>query len=228
MISVIIPSLMRIPRIYNTIQELSICDSVGEIILIDNSDNFIQMNVPKLRHICEGKNTYINPAWNKGVEISKFDKLCFMNDDIWFDWSYLKIIDEFITEDVGVVGMSSENYRNPSTDFKFVSPLPDGKTTMGYRPIGFACCFFMHKKNWDRIPDDLKIWAGDDWLFYRSRKPNYLMEGIKIDGSLSSTLDDKSLESELGPIKTCDMINMKKYVEQGLVENYLMGTKWWN
>jgi hypothetical protein len=226
MISVIIPSLMRIERIYRTLIELSNCETVGEIILIDNSENTKPLNLPKLVHICEGVNTYINPAWNKGAKIAKFDKLCFLNDDVWFDWSYLEKIDPFISKDRGFIGMSTSNYKDPNPEFTFDEISPNGEIVRGHRPVGFACCFFVYKENWDPIPDDIKLWAGDDWIFYRSPNPNYAISGLKIEGKLSATLDDPELEVQLGPIKTQDMMNMKKYINLGLVPNYFLGTIW--
>src|SRR5574343_47874 len=105
MVSVIIPTLMRISRIYQTLIELSKCSHVGEIILIDNTTNTIPIKLDKLTHICEGINTYVNPAWNKGVKLAKYDKLCILNDDVWFDWDKLGEISEFISEEIGIIGM---------------------------------------------------------------------------------------------------------------------------
>lgn len=61
---------------------------VGEFILIDNTDNGfdIDESIPKLVHIKEYKNTFVNPAWNKGAQLSKFNKLMFINDDIITDF----------------------------------------------------------------------------------------------------------------------------------------------
>src|SRR6202012_2663112 len=103
---------------YNqTIFELSACETISEIILIDNTANTIPFDLPKVTHICEGRNTYINPAWNKGVHLAKTDKICFLNDDLWFDWNYLSLISEEITKDKGMIGMSTNNYNTPNEKF---------------------------------------------------------------------------------------------------------------
>jgi glycosyltransferase involved in cell wall biosynthesis len=227
MISVIIPTLLRVNRLSKTIQELSDCEEVGEIIIINNTQNQVSFDNPKVREIFEGKNTYINPAWNKGASLATFNKLCIMNDDIWFDWEYLKDISKFITEDRGMIGMSSNNYDTPIDKFQINPIFGNQKTTRGHRPTGYACCFFIHKNNWDLIPEELKLWAGDDWIFYRSKNYNYVIDGIKCHGYLSATLDDESLEKEFNPIKENDMMSMKEFVKKGLIENYLLGTKWW-
>jgi hypothetical protein len=226
--TIIIPSLFKIPRIYQTLVELSGCLYVDEIILLDNTQNQNPINLPKVKHICEGKNTYVNPAWNKGVKLSSNDKLCILNDDIWFDWNLLGNISEWITEDRGMIGMSPDNYSNPNPEFKLTQIEPSYKSQKGDRPLGFACCFFIHKNNWVDIPEEMKLWAGDDWQFYANPKTNYIIEGIKCEGQLSGTLDDKSLEAEFNPIKWNDMQVMKKLVLEGKIDNYLINTIWIN
>lgn len=235
--TIIMPSLFKIPRIYQTLVELSNCEWVDEIILIDNTPNTKKLDLPKLNHICEGNNTYINPAWNKGAALASTDCLCFLNDDVWFDWSNLKAISEFVTKDVGMVGMSTENYKsevinryqvatNIDNNFGFKLIEPTYKSSKGERPLGFACCFFIHKDNWVDIPHEIKLWAGDDWQFYANPNKNYVIEGLKCEGSIASTLDDKSLEVEFNPIKHNDMLLIAQKIKEGYIDNYLIGTKW--
>ena len=99
MYSVIIPTMWKCDRLWITLEELSKHELVGEIILIDNSANSKILTIPKLIHILEGKNTYVNPAWNKGVELSKYDKLLILNDDIWMDWKIFDILEPYVTEE---------------------------------------------------------------------------------------------------------------------------------
>ncbi len=227
MISIIIPTLFRINRIYQTLEELSKCDIVSEIILIDNTGIDKEIDIPKVKYILERNNTYINPSWNKGVKLSQCDKLCILNDDIWFDWKYLDKISEYITDEVGMIGMSYDNYQDPSRELKVSKIKSDWKTSKGTRPTGYACCFFIHKNNWEDIPSDIKLWAGDDFIFYlKNGLENYLIEGLKCNGVISGTLDDRSLKSEFDPIKRNDMVLIKDQIELGVVENFLHGTIW--
>lgn len=226
MISIIIPSLMRINRIHQTLKELSECESVGEIILLDNTTNTNPLNIPKLVHICERKNTFINPAWNKGAELAKYDKLCVMNDDVWFDWKYLELISPYIREDVGMIGMHTTNYESPQTEFKIVPIGPDRASSRGYRPPGYACCFFIHKNNWNKIPETMLLWAGDDWLFHTQKNSNYQIFGLPINGYVSATLDSKDLSNTFNPIKYNDLIQIGEYIKMGYLENYLYSTIW--
>ena len=182
--------MWKCDRLTTTLNELNDVKSVGEIILIDNTNNPYEVNIEKVRHIKEGKNTYVNPAWNKGVSLAKWDKIIILNDDIWFDWNILDIMYEFITEEVGVVGMDEQNY-----NIKESSGL--GMISTQNREGGFGCCMFMHKSNYNPIAEQMLIWGGDDWLFVDNRnkgKQNYKLIGLKIEGYLSLTADTKNAD----------------------------------
>lgn len=222
MISIIIPTLFKVDRIYQTLAELSECKHVGEIILIDNTTTPKEFSIPKLRYVYEGYNTYVNPAWNKGVELSSFDKICFLSDDVWINWNYLEQISNYITDEVGMLGMGDNfNIVNESLNISTVIPDPIFRN----RSLSYACCFFMHKNSYIEIPHDLKIWCGDDWLFYKS-KVNCIIEGIRLNGFVSFTADNLELKPIFDPVKYNDMQVMKQLISKGKIENYLLNTYW--
>lgn len=201
MYSVIIPTMWKCNRFQQTLRELSAHQLVGEIILIDNTKNDLKIELPKLIHILEGQNTFVNPAWNKGVEISKFNKIAIINDDIWMDWNILNILEPYITLETGIIGMAEENYNNPTNQM--------GLEPISHRNGGFGCAMFLHKENYTAIPNEMKIWGGDDWLFVKNRnrrKQNYKIVGFKIEGEIGVT----SELTELGPIKENDLM-LKNY-----------------
>ena len=201
MYSVIIPTMWKCDRFQQTLRELSANELVGEIILIDNTSNDLKIELPKLIHILEGKNTYVNPAWNKGVELANYDKLCILNDDIWMDWNILNIVEPYVTQENGVIGMAEENYTNPHYELR-LEPIT-------HRNGGFGCCMFIHKENYTPIPNQMKIWSGDDWLFVKNRnrrKQNYKITGFNVEGEIGAT----SEQIELGPIKENDL-QLKDY-----------------
>ena len=202
MYSVIIPTMWKCNRFQQTLRELSAHELVGEIILIDNTSNDLKIELPKLIHILEGKNTYVNPAWNKGASLAKYDKLCILNDDIWMDWNILNILEQYITEENGVIGIAEENYTTPHTELA-LEPIT-------HRNGGFGCAMFIHKENYTPIPKEMKIWGGDDWVFVKCRnirKQNYKITGFKIDGDIGVTSDSV----ELGPIKENDLRLKQQY-----------------
>ena len=78
------------------------------------------------------------------------------------------------------------------------------------REGGFGCCMFVHKENYSTIPNDMKIWGGDDWLFVNCLnkiKNNYKLVGFKIEGEMSVTCN----QSEFNPIKENDLKLKEKY-----------------
>jgi len=225
MITVIIPTLWKINRLYETLTELEKCESVDQIILIDNTGIKKNISNKKLTYVLEKENTYVNPAWNKGISLSRNDKICVLNDDVWFDWKKFKEIEPMISPEIGLIGMSPNNYNTPfDENLSFVKIIADWKTSKGHRPIGYGCCFFIHKKNWKPIPNKIKVWAGDDYLFYyRNNLSNYMIEGLKCNGHISYTCN--SLEN-IDEISKNDMLAIKDLIRDGIIENYLIGTIW--
>ena len=225
MITVIIPTLWKIDRLNLTLKELELCDHVGEIILIDNTGINKKIENRKLIYILENENTYVNPSWNKGVKMSSNDKICILNDDIWFNWDHFKLISPFISDKIGMIGMSSDNYNNPEKEIKISKINPYWKSKKGFRPYGYGCCIFIHKNNWIEIPSEMKIWAGDDFIFYYNNNlENYIIEGMECKGYMSYTND--IYQNEFDEIRKNDMSIIKNYIKKNLVDNYLKGTIW--
>ena len=73
MISVIIPTIWRSPYAFELIRYLSSLDVIGDIVLIDNdiSKNKDLTPFPKVNHIKNPQNEFVNPSWNKGVKEAK-------------------------------------------------------------------------------------------------------------------------------------------------------------
>jgi len=213
-ISVIIPTLWKTSGLKERLLNISNVESVGEIILIDNSETPEDIqNIDKLKHIKEYENTYVNPAWNKGARLAKYDKLCFVNDDVDFDLNIFETILPLITEDKGMIGLAEFHGAGvwedePGADYSRPS---DKRGDRGYkthileineRKPGYGCFFFMHKKSYVQIPEDIKIWYGDDWLFYKSGKQNYSIMNFDIVGKPSQTSD----LVEFNPVKNLDKL----------------------
>lgn len=229
MFTVVIPTLYRAESVYRTILELTREESVGEVVLIDNTDNDRPFRADKLVHCLEGRNTFVNPAWNKGVSMARHDRVCLLNDDVLLDWSLFGWALPLVTPEVGFLGMHPDNMAAgrgaPFYDGGpvLVAPSPDGKTRAGHRPTNWGACIMFHRDNWDPIPEDMLVWGGDDWLFYRSPRPNYLVRGVTCRGAQSATVGSM----DIGHVTTRDMQNMAGHVRRGEVDNYLLGTVWW-
>jgi hypothetical protein len=198
MISVIMPTLWKGKEVWKTIKGLIEQPTVGEFILIDNSEGdngnkpFARNFGSKLVYIEEGKNTYVNPAWNKGYRLAKFDKLLFVNDDVETDWSFVNALEEYITSDRGMIGAGVSCWQGPHNH--------SGVTPIGHRPNCYGCVFAMHKDSYVEIPDELKVHYGDDWLFTKSGKQNYEIRGWQMGGESEQT----SGLTQFNPIKEMD------------------------
>jgi len=196
--SVIIPTMWYSDKIFKLLDNLESSPLVGEIILIDNNkgERPAQINnTDKIIILEQEENIYVNPAWNLGVELSKFDNLCITNDDLVWDINILPFILENIH--LGVIGQSTSNYnRNPTSELTL--------ERMGVRDWGWGCCFFLTKENWLPIPEGLKIACGDDYLV--KHLTPYRIKGVGIDYKEVSIT---SIKNEFSQIQLND-INLFK------------------
>lgn len=191
MISVIIPTLWRDVKLMDRLYQLSSIPIIGEIILIDNTETPPEININKVLHIKEYKNTFVYAAFNKGVSLSKYDIMCIMNDDVDFDENIFKDIYPYVTEDKGMIGLKKFYTQYESTSNTIQST--------DKRVSCYGCLFFIHKNSYIPIPEILKVWYGDDWLFHKNGHPNYCMD-VCVWGYLSrtsnSTIFDKIKEED--------------------------------
>lgn len=186
--SVIIPTIWASEYTTPLLEELSNSEFVGEIILIDNTDYILYpkqgWDFDKVKLIKENKNTYVNPAWNKGVLEAKYNYVTICNDDILFNPNeYFYYINQALNIlDVGFIGSHSQNYEDKLNDAEI--ELYDNKTNTG----GWGCLFSFNKSIWKPIPDGLKIWYGDNWI--HGTNPNiFQLRGIKIQTKMSTSSD---------------------------------------
>jgi hypothetical protein len=205
MISVIIPTLWKPEGFIERLKEISKNSFVGEIILIDNSTlNIDTSYIPKLNHIKETQNTYVIPAWNKGVKLAKYDKLLIVNDDVETDWSIIDIIYPHITEDKGLIGAGISCWQQ-NNKIGELSQAP-------YMPNCYACFFFIHKNSYIEIPE-MKIHYGDNWIFdvIKSQgKNNYQI----LDWDMGGDSEQTSGLEEFNRIKQQDLVIYRKLINQ--------------
>ena len=186
MISVIIPTMFIPVGVTERIKEIANHHLVSEVILIDNTPSFNNLegeDIPNLVHIKEGCNTFVNPAWNKGVQLSKEDKLLIINDDVITDFGIIDFMHDLITEDKGMIG-AGESCWNPLNGDEQV-----GIREINHRKPRYGSLFFIHKNSYRPIPEEMKVWYGDDWLFYKSGKPRYEIMNWPMGGGGSQTVD---------------------------------------
>lgn len=184
--SVIIPTIWKSHFTIPLLNELSKSDYVGEIILIDNKPiEASEIKIKKVIHIKEEENTYCNPAWNKGVQLAKYNNITIANDDILFSaneyFSYLQQSIEPLT--IGFIGSHSENYEIENSNDVRIEHY-NNKNNLG----GWGCLFSFIKPNWKPIPEQLKIWYGDN-LIHATNANIFQLRGIKIQTNMSTSSD---------------------------------------
>jgi len=199
MFSIVIPTLQKnLKVLIMLIDELVKDSTVGEVIVIDNSLKGFHYDSDKVRVIIPDKNLFVNPSWNLGAKEAKFDYVGILNDDILIPENLCAEVFSFLhNENVGLVGIDTESIKvcsNKSNKFVY----PDNCKNFIYSNqknvlyVGYwGIAIFGKKSNFYLIPNNLKIWCGDNYLIKMNDdngKQNYKIHCGQIYhiGSLSS------------------------------------------
>jgi hypothetical protein len=203
--SVIIPTLWKSNRIGKLLFDLIKCEFVDEIILIDNGGKFFEYYeaLDKVKLVQTGENIYVNPAWNLGVKLAKNNSIALVNDDINFNPNIFGVITNDILLEYGIIGQSEYNYKGNNTDEPILEKW-NGKI----RDWGWGCLIMFDKQNWIDIPDDIKIWYGDDYIFKCNLSTKSTMKNFNIETEMSTTSDEGVWNS----VKEQDKINFINHI----------------
>lgn len=214
MISVIIPTMWYSKCIQYQMPILNYHPLVDEIILFNNrpeaSVNTV-LQFSKVKEQNDGKNNYVGPCWNAGVEMAKNDKIVILNDDVIFNKSLIDFLDSSINEDYGMLciepgnvglvidngGVDLDDDRNEPKIRRFLDrishkpPETHSLVTTDRLRHKAAIIFGIHKNNYVPIPEDLKIYYTDSWVFKmceKKGKPNFFIKGGEIKSKMSCTV----------------------------------------
>jgi hypothetical protein len=212
--SIIIPTLWKSNRIHKLLRDLIKCQFVDEIILIDNAGKFFEYYeaLDKVKLVQVEENIYVNPAWNLGIKIAKNDLVALINDDINFDTSIFGVIDENILNTFGIVGMGEGNYKDKIDESKGLY-LNIWNTNIN--DWGWGCFIMLNKKNWIDIPDNIKIWYGDNFIKDVNPSPKAVLRNFRVETEMSTTSDGDEWDDR----KKEDHINFINYLRNGKVTN---------
>ena len=212
--SIIIPTLWKSNRTHKLLSDLIKCQYVDEIILIDNAGKFFEYYeaLDKVKLVKVEENIYVNPAWNLGIKIAKNDLIALVNDDINFDTNIFGVIDENVLNKFGIVGMGEDNYKEQIDDSK--GPYLD-VWKPGVNDWGWGCMILLDKKNWIDIPEDIKIWYGDNIIKDVNSVSKGVLRNFKVETEMSTTSD----ETEWDEVKKKDYENFINYLRHGKVTN---------
>jgi hypothetical protein len=187
MFSVVIPTMWRSTRILGMLHRLYTSDYVDEIIIVDNDkDSRFSFDNKKVRLLEQDENIFVNPAWNLGVKEAKNESICILNDDVTFDVEEVfsaaaRVLSDHPSSCLGVHPLSYKEY-NDSIKVAEGSAIGEG----------WGCCIFLKKDNWVDIPDQFKIWFGDNWIVNNHDKCFSAVFRISTEMSTTSDSDELS------------------------------------
>lgn len=177
-ISAIIPTLLKNKELLIRLLDNLIEDSsVDEIIVINNSTETFSYNHNKVKIFSSGKNLYVNPSWNYGVKEAKSEYAALINDDIIIPNNFCSTILDKMNEDTGIVGMEDKFIINLRDENNNIKDIPQTTPTLSenitlkpisYRKKFFGVIMFFKKDLYKSIPEDLKIFFGDDYIVYHA------------------------------------------------------------
>ena len=204
--SIIIPTLWKSNRTDKLLKDLEECEYVDEIIVIDNSSIYeTDRTIGKIRMVSKGENIYVNPAWNLGIELAKNECIALCNDDINFNPNIFGVIDESILTYVGIIGMGEGNYKD-EIDKEKGSYIDIWEP--GVNDWGWGCLILLKKSHWLPIPNEIKIWYGDNIIKDVNSVSKGVLRNFKVETEMSTTSD----ETEWNEVKKKDYENFINYL----------------
>jgi len=159
-----------------------------------------------------GENIYVNPAWNLGIKLAKNNCVAILNDDINFDPNIFELITEDILSEFGIIGMGEGNYKESIN--QEIGPCID-VWHPGINDWGWGCFIMLHKKYWIDIPENIKIWYGDNFIKDVNPAPKGILRNFKVETEMSTTSDEK----EWDEVKKKDYEYFINYLRNGKTTN---------
>lgn len=211
--SVVIPTLQRselLPQVVN------LCDShplVGEVIIINNEQKPLEFDSPTVRVVNLEQNIFVNPAWNMGVSLARHDLIALVNDDVLFDPCSFDLAESALNQNFfGIIGPDKTCFFNPIGSPRIrIARFSPASSMFGT----FMC---MRRENYEKIPDDIKIWGGDDFLILSQAKPPGVLVGVKFETEMSTTSGSEEFQA----------LRLEEYEAAHRVLSTVMGKRWWH
>ena len=239
MISVIIPTLFKINDAFflKVIEEYLKVPDISEIIIIDNTVDKVSKSKSYLKNsriklVIDNDNLFVNPAWNYGVSIAENEYVVLANDDIFCRYYLFDKIKRYLkAEGTGIVTFTTLNCiydhqlldkiinRKTITSIDtYISSIDNIKGNdvliTDFKRKGMLFAF--KKENWVDIPDDLIIWAGDDYIY---------MEMVN-KGLINVQIYPYYIYHHDGGSKTCDIYKNMTIRNRCLKDEQIFKTKY--
>jgi hypothetical protein len=209
MYTVIVPTMWFGEALQHMLPRILEHKLVAEVLLFDNNPTERPSWVvahDKLQIITTGKNEFVNPCWNRGVELSKTEDCILYSDDVLFDTKIIDWVSDKIKDGMGFIGPEEAMYSlvrvmdatkdlSIEDKFKYID-IKDGTHLELIRRhskkihLGWAMLLFMKKSMFIPIPEDFKIWFGDNWMWainMKTGKKPLVIENFKLAGACCAT-----------------------------------------
>lgn len=210
--SIIIPTLWKSNRTKKLLSDLNECEYVDEIILIDNTLTEITDNVVgKIRTASFGENIYVNPAWNWGIHNAKNAFVALINDDINFNPNIFEVINNDILHQFGIIGMGEGNYKSLNIEGDPILEV----WKPGVNDWGWGCFIMLNRKYWIDIPNNIKIWYGDNIIKDVNPSPKAVLRNFRVETEMSTTSDETQWDAR----KKEDYENFINYLRNAKATN---------
>ena len=212
--SVIIPTLQRSRELHELVELCAVHPTVLEVIVVNNHPDPLDFRYENVRVLQQERNIYVNPAWNLGAREARAEFLAIINDDVLFDPVVLDIAADFVVKPRrGILALHG----------KFINQeqaAPSKIRIAGSDLVGLSFGMFMclRRENYVPIPEDLKVWGGDDWLFFHQPWPNWALMGPVVRSDVSVTSSETQFQQMLDE----ENRRAKEYVRQ------MYGSRWWH
>jgi hypothetical protein len=195
MISFIIPTIYKSPRLIQLLYDLNSCDYVSEVLVIEDAPSNGMLNnliLEKVKVIPFTEKRYCNGAWNYGISQVKNYYYALCNDDINFNPKIIIDVINFYKQhpQTGFIGMHPSQFETQIEPFIYGFERKQNVDAVN----GWGCLIFNHKLNDVIIPNDLKHWCGDTYYLNYSKFPNYSYLGEKIYTEMSTSLSPEVLK----------------------------------
>lgn len=190
MLSVVIPTMWRYRPFVSFLNNLCKLEVIDEIILINNDRDrtpWKELRITdKVVWQDPGQNIFVNPSWNKGIELALNSNVCIINDDVMVDFKLFLLMDEFMTHNKHNFGLAGIHPGDPNFNqilltngaIDLVAWREEWNSSSAGMRFGLGTLFFVRRENWIPIPEEMKLYYGDDWSFETMRhigKDNYLI-----------------------------------------------------
>lgn len=211
----IIPTLQRSLALWPLVQQCTNHPLVKEVLVVNNSPAPLHWDSPTVRVLQQPQNIYVNAAWNLGARQSRGEYLAIVNDDIEVGKEAFTLAAKILEGGwFGIVGPDASCF-NPTVDLG----RPRFRiATWRDIDVGYGTFMCLRRESYVPIPEVMKIWGGDDWLFLNQRKPNASLLGIPLRTEMSTTTSSPEFQR----------LRAQEFRIASPILNAAYGRRWWH